>query len=1349
MFSQPALRFAAMQQSAGNLAIQRLIGSDLLRPDFTIAQPEAEWRPGTTFPQGNITTGAQTWNQSSVVPKQSAEAANPLAPPAEKGNEPPPALDESGLKKTPAGEAPVEKEIPQEAAAPEQAPASPEQDPQYQIVVEEMEIKAKHQKTPAKKPEQKQDETVLAAKAITKDLTNTRYAKENHLGKLGLVQPDDLTVPQFMAEFGVAVQKLEANVPTNNSDEQRAVFESAQKTATQDVAAQGKNHSQPFRDEANKDPSNYPDNKKEEATDYKLERDPAGNVPAIKQARAAAPKPESEKVISLDDKSRELDEALQNHDVAGQKINIDESSLALPVSGEKSFDEAGEAKRQAQAEIARSKPRYREQETEVIGKSQNDIDSLVNVRGLQGHHGLRSEGFKKVLGHQEQHKTGIISVKQEFSNRVEGIYKDTKDKVDEALNSLTEGYTIEEELEWILTDADNWFKGWTRTALKYIYPGFFETSDFTDDYKDRILAEYKQLLGEKYHDLDEALERLSTKHKTLSDIGKSLRSIGGADVGLYFQALSNVQHQVSLEYFEQAKAHFIYLVTADVEKKIARRVVNAVNRARRAIVKGKEDVDAAYAELSPKDQKEVDDVYQAVKGRFEELRKSVDERQHEIVADIARTYNKSVGKLKATFEAIKKDVRMGFFERAWNKIKAVVNAIIDFATRLAELLGKMIGLLGDIISSPRVFFRNLAAGISEGFSEFGRRIDEFLATAFFDWIRGKSGVVVQFPKEWNAAGIFSLFTQLLNLSTETVWQRMEVVYDKTVANAFRRGEALLEKGLEIFEIVKREGLGGLWNYIVESLGSILSDTLDEMKETVLYAAIKKVMIEIGKMLVPGGGFIAIAEKVIRLVMFIVEARNKILDLIEAFVLSMENAVKGDIAGIVKRVTSALTKFITIALDFLVAFFGLSDLKEKVERFIERMRSPIIRGIDFVLQKFKPLVIKGKELFEKGKEKVIEAGKAVVQVGVPQDPNERLRLAARASVSAAKRLTGRVTRALLNPILGGIRIRYGFTAIEPYERGGSWWVKATINPDIDQDLGVPSEKADQAAADVREVANRALEKELRDTSSREEAQRIVGQVAQRLRPQGLKGLEIGSESSEEGWTIYAEASAKRPLGKLIREALKTSQEVPRRVSVRTAVQLKLAKAVAVPGGFFEATHPGVRPKGGIWLPSSTSTKLRIVGWNITALTSANASDHAEDQVVNELRKRKDVLENVETITLQNFNLSPCDDCCGELRKLLNEIVSCQKGNPKLKTADIYWQEPYERAKEIPGHHSATQTTWEGIRKLTGGRGWTIHAPPHALPLKETGEIPKDIYARYVYKRYDTAATIKPAMEVTAP
>ena len=37
----------------------------------------------------------------------------------------------------------------------------------------------------------------------------------------------------------------------------------------------------------------------------------------------------------------------------------------------------------------------------------------------------------------------------------------------------------------------------------------------------------------------------------------------------------------------------------------------------------------------------------------------------------------------------------------------------------------------------------------------------------------------------------------------------------------------------------------------------------------------------------------------------------------------------------------------------------------------------------------------------------------------------------------------------------MRVRYGLTSIEPYERAGEWRVRATINPTVDNSLGVPS------------------------------------------------------------------------------------------------------------------------------------------------------------------------------------------------------------------------------------------------------------------------------------------------------
>jgi hypothetical protein len=131
-----------------------------------------------------------------------------------------------------------------------------------------------------------------------------------------------------------------------------------------------------------------------------------------------------------------------------------------------------------------------------------------------------------------------------------------------------------------------------------------------------------------------------------------------------------------------------------------------------------------------------------------------------------------------------------------------------------SLLGRLAYLVGDIITSPRSVFRNLGNGISQAFSTFIERIDEFLATAFFDWLRGSSGVPVQLPKEWGPSGIFSLFTQLLGLTTETIWEAWRLPINKTIATPFA---GLVHKGLEVFQIIRREACWDCGS-IQESLG---------------------------------------------------------------------------------------------------------------------------------------------------------------------------------------------------------------------------------------------------------------------------------------------------------------------------------------------------------------------------------------------------------------------------------------------------------------------------------------------------------------------------------------------------
>ncbi len=940
-----SIDIAKLQRAVGNLGIQYLLSLGVLRGQAGVrAAAFGSRERGARVSRRSLSASPSTVSSSSVpgpAPATLVPSAKAPVPPAP-------------VQRIEGETAPVSSDtadVPVEVGRP--AAARPENDAAYQAVVKKLGTNASRLKTPVKKADAKVTE-ITASAELPPARQKEKNAYEQQMTDLAAApvpKIEKFTVDKFMEDFRHGFEELAKKLPKESEDNHAVsnavAFGPEKALAVRKMESARDTESAALHAAAARQPAQVMAASPTPPAPPELVRDPAGPVPVISNAAAAAPKPLPSKDISLDDQSKALDDALSNQAAGGQVINISEASLAFPVSGEKNFDEAGEAKRKAQEAIRKLIPGYRGVEAGILKKAGSTATHLVET-GLHEYHGARQQSFGDVLGVQQQHEESVEGKKDAVLGQFEGIYKKKKGLVDNELASLN---SIGDEFEQLLTKAETELKRWVRTNLEYIYtPGILDYSDWIDGRRDDVQREY---------------ERLAAKRKINV----------GYDWTLYLKALKTYQDLDAKALFEEAKGRFLDNVTAGA-RAIAERVVGALNRANNHISDGQERTKKIYDGLSDKEKVEYANAYDAVMGQYTTLAESVADKHREIVGDMARSYHKMAGTLQATFEAIKKDVLTSWWQKAWNKIKAVVNAIVEFATRIAELLGKMLHLLGDIISSPRYFFTNLVTGIGRGLSTFVERIDEFLADAFFDWLRGSTGVSVQLPKNWDPAGIFGLFMQLLGLSVETIWQRMEVVYDKSVADAFRRGEVLLEKGLELFAIVRTEGLGGLWTHIKESLGTILKDTLESIKETILYAAITKVMIEVGKLLVPGGGFIAIADKIIRLLVFIVEARDKILNLIESFVDSLALAVSGDVSGIVTKITGALKSFIVVALDFLVSFFGLGGLKSKIERVIERMRSPIIRGIDWVLGTLKPIVMKVKGAFEKGKEKVVGAARRV-------------------------------------------------------------------------------------------------------------------------------------------------------------------------------------------------------------------------------------------------------------------------------------------------------------------------------------------------------------------------------------
>ncbi|KAA3659555.1 MAG: hypothetical protein DWQ10_08635 [Calditrichaeota bacterium] len=855
------------------------------------------------------------------------------------------------------------------------APTDPAEDAGFVHVIKQVGRKAKIDKVPPKKPEVKQDEVEQAATLPADQLKEEQDSKQ-HLQEMESVKTE-YTVDDFMAKFRESTQKVAKSLPDtknqNNSVQALTAFGIQKTTATLGLAEHTLSFRKPLQEKLEKNTSRIQEDINRPSTELKV--DPAGNRQIIRNTSPAVPKPKTDSEISLDDKSKSLDDALKGHNINGQSVNIEDRMLTFEYSGEKEFDEAGKAKRKAQDEIQKVNPRYREQEQQEINNSKAQINAIVST-GLGRFNKSRGNSLESVFGKQKTHKDSIEKEKSKSHIELQKVYLSAKEDVEAELDKLN---NIEEKFDTVLSDAEKYFRDWVHQDLEYIYtPGIFDYSDWIDKRSDAVQAEYNALLAKKYNKIDTEVEQISKESEALGWIAKGFGGVSkmGGDMFLYQKAVKTIQDRDSLALFKKAKAKFVSDVYEGA-RLIAKEVVGVLNKAKTIIKEKLKELDKVYSSLSEKEQEELGAAFEGIKTQFGLLGDSVEDRKREIISDMSRSYKKGVGKLKSTFDTIKKDVLTSWFEKAWNKVKAVVEAIINFAKRIIELLGRLVHLVDDIISSPRYFFNNLVDGIGMGFKTFVANIEENLGTAFFDWLRGKSGMLVQLPKDWNPKSIFFLFTQLLGLTTETIWKRMDVIYNKKIANVFRKGEEFFDEALEIFNVVQKDGIAGLWNYIKDSLGNILNETLKMIKENVLYAAIKKIIFEIAKLLVPGGGFLAIAEKVIRFLQFIVEARDKILDLIESFVDSVEMAVNGNIPGIVKHLNAALRKFITIALDFLVGFFGLRSLKEKVERMIKRMRKPIIRGIDWILKKLKPIVYKVFRGISKGKKKLIEVKEKIV------------------------------------------------------------------------------------------------------------------------------------------------------------------------------------------------------------------------------------------------------------------------------------------------------------------------------------------------------------------------------------
>ncbi|UVO51107.1 DUF4157 domain-containing protein [Sphingomonas sp. SUN019] len=450
-----------------------------------------------------------------------------------------------------------------------------------------------------------------------------------------------------------------------------------------------------------------------------------------------------------------------------------------------------------------------------------------------------------------------------------------------------------------------------------------------------------------------------------------------------------------------------------------------------------------------------------------------------------------------------------FFRWAGGTVFALLEIILSVvAPTMVPYLKKAGAAFNIIIKAPGTFIATLVAAGKMGFNLFKKNIVAHLKRGLIDWLLGSlAGANLYIPKSFELRELLKFGLSVVGLTWANVRGKLVKATNETVVSA-------LEEGFDIVKTLVTEGPAAAWQQLLENLSNLKSMVMDAImdyvKQKVIEAAIEKVV----SMLNPAGAFIQAILAIYRTITFIVDKLKQIGALVAAFIDGVSALARGLIAPAATRVETVLATGLSLAISFLASFAGLGNVSKKVIEIVNKIRAPVDKALDKVVDW---IVAQARR-----------AGRFVAQVGVPHDPNERLKLAGKAAILAAKNLSGAYTVGALNLAFAAIRTRYGLTSIAALERGGEWSVRASINPEMMFDLPRRTEPGAE-----RWIADRLLQAartQLRllgraDTIARVEA--ILTRALTMIPniPRGSR-LEVVADSSGSG-TVYVHLAETPP------------------------------------------------------------------------------------------------------------------------------------------------------------------------------------------------------------------------------
>jgi hypothetical protein len=273
----------------------------------------------------------------------------------------------------------------------------------------------------------------------------------------------------------------------------------------------------------------------------------------------------------------------------------------------------------------------------------------------------------------------------------------------------------------------------------------------------------------------------------------------------------------------------------------------------------------------------------------------------------------------------------------WNLLEIIFDAVSPGAWGYIKKTG---AALKSILKNPLPFVGNLVKAAKLGFTNFLGRFLTHLKTGLLDWLTGSlPGVYI--PKAFELREIVMFALSVLGLTWANIRQKLVKVVGEPVVVA-------LEKGFDIVVTLVRDGPAAAWDKIREQLGSLKDMVISGIMDMVVTTVVQKAVPKLIAMFIPGAGFISAIISIYDTVMVFVNKIKQIIAVVKSFVDSIVAIAGGAIGAAAQRVEAALAGGLSLAINFLAGFIGLGKVADKVMGVIQKIRAPIDKALDWLI-----------------------------------------------------------------------------------------------------------------------------------------------------------------------------------------------------------------------------------------------------------------------------------------------------------------------------------------------------------------------------------------------------------------